>query len=214
MIFQALNLKSKRKSGEDPSALEAGLVEIGEDDTRDEAALRLERELAVVLARKPKHRAAAKPSTPAIEDDAPFIAATEPEGVSRAGRAESAPDPAMPAAMDARLSSEVATSEVTLRPAASPEEAQQRWMQSSRRKRRSLVMRKTASFVITLCVTAFIVSLTAVFLFGLPEDLAGFTAKPSPAELERTTFTGMPHKLKADAGDPTSAPVRLRWVAN
>lgn len=179
------------------------IADVGAED-RDDAALRLERELAVLLARKPLHRThIAGRDVDEDDGETPLVPVTGEEHASThdgstATRPDSGPEAhsaatGTPPADGATLQTETDTA--------------QRWMKSTRKNRRSALFRKSASVAITFVVTAFIISIVAVILFGLPDGVKQFTAAGDRTALITTRKVGTV-PVKANI-----APARLQWVS-
>lgn len=205
MILEAIGLRKKSPNDAAAGAAAGSESNVAKGAGADEASVRLERELAVLLARRPKHHPASVEDVGAVDDEVPFDFGETPEPASRS------PNPPNHAMDDAPPD---------LRP---PVEAagdtHTRWLKTTRRKRRSKALLKAASFAITLVVTAFIVSLVAVMLFGLPAPLKEFgslggtnaVAETGPAGLKpaasAVALPNAPGKLDSDVS-------RFGWLTS
>jgi hypothetical protein len=168
MTVQALTGNQSRS--EERAADNSSSASITSASNEDEATLRLERELAIVLGRRPRHQDQNDPASGDDElplQDAQTAAdhsddvAQPADNVDIAETAGAEPEPTA-----------AGQSEVGRRPQ-SGITTRERWLKSLKRTSRSKLMGVAASFAITLLVTAFILSLVAVFLFGLPTGLSG-----------------------------------------
>lgn len=193
MLFQALTGGGQTQDRKkDEAKVPAGAPAM-------DAEMRLERELAVILSRKPNQKRKAEPADDFV-DEAPYAGDdwdSEPQNY------ESATDEPADLAEAYRLDGEVDGPPVMHAfppPPDTPpsERSKEHWMRSTRRNRRSKFFRKTASFVITLVVTAFIVSLVAVILFGMPKGVGQLFSNPANI---------------AVVGQIKDPPSRLEWFA-
>lgn len=206
MMFQVFGNAAKPAERPEKSS---HIGELASTDTQidapEDASFRLEKELAVLLARKPKHRKMPTAFAADHDDEAPLLQADEggdrpPVQVAEtATRAKSGDDVVGEApGLDSASSVETVTN--------ADSETRDRWMKSTRRSRRSNLFRKTASVAITLAVTAFIISIVAAILFGLPDGFKNLIA----SNARTAAIAG-----KLDAAIPAEpVPVRLRWVSN
>ncbi|MCH9808585.1 MAG: hypothetical protein K0U74_12715 [Alphaproteobacteria bacterium] len=213
-IFKG-NSRKKAKPPPLPGEDETGLAADGADVSKTE--LRLERELAVLLARNPKHSPPKQAAPDDYDIDEPLhlseTAKTEVVGITPAPHAHGAETRASPLP-DESTPPTTATRNRGLGPR--PETP---WIKSAGRSHRASFVRKAASVAITLLVTGFIISIVAVILFGMP---SGFN--PPKAFADRTaTLTpasAKPHG-PATMKAPTTArtprqppPPRLQWVTH
>ena len=208
MMLQELVNGAKSAARGKKSSRKIEQASVSEDiGTADNAALRLERELAVLLARKPKHRK--RPPIADSEDldhEAPLLLDADEDNDDNPVRYKESLAAPNTTGTVAAEESEVATAENAKPVEKTESETCTRWMQSTRRSRRSNLFRKTASVAITFAVTAFIISVVAIILFGLPNGFkemiasndrtAAITSKVGPTEIAKP------------------APVRMRWVSH
>ncbi|MBU2582959.1 MAG: hypothetical protein KJ622_14710 [Alphaproteobacteria bacterium] len=205
MMFQVFGSGEKSAARNEPSPSAVNESLLGEHtEAGDEVSLRLERELAVVLARKPKHRwIAADALADDSDDETPIVfdtaanSSSEQSDVNQAAQEESADDiaPASnpPPQKIVSTSHHGGTAE--------------RWRKSTRINRRSHFFRKSASVAITFAVTAFIISIVAAILFGLPDGLRKLTSSNDRTALITTRSVGTIPVTAAPA------PARMQWVS-
>lgn len=160
----------------------------------DEAALRLERELAVVLSRKPQHHTLyTAPCTGEDDGETPLIHASEGNAAAYGERTRSAgtvsSNGLSPASAET-LTPPADCNTQHISATSSEPGTQERWMKSTRIHRRSALFRKSASVAVTFTVTTFIVLMVAVILFGLPNGARKFTAAGDRAALIKTRTVG------------------------
>jgi hypothetical protein len=168
MTVQALTGNQSRS--EEREADSSRSASITSASNEDEATLRLERELAIVLGRRPRHQD--QNDSASGDDELPLQDAQAVAGQSG--------DVAQPA--DNVGTTETAGAEPEPTAAGQSEGGRQpqpgittreRWLRSLKRASRLKLMGVAASFAITLLVIAFILALVAVFLFGLPTGMGG-----------------------------------------
>lgn len=204
-MLQVFSNRTKPAVGLDRSSRDtsADAASSGTDQSND-AALRLERELAVLLARKPKHRESSPGADLDPHDDEASLLPADEQGQS--GVLEShEPDAAETS------DSEVAQTETGATTSDAPvemrvAETRNRWMKSTQRSRRSSMFRKTASVAITFAVTTFIISVVAVILFGMPNGFKKLIA------LNDRTAAMTSKAVPTMAVDRATG--RMRWVSN
>ncbi len=174
-------------------------------DSSEDASLRLEKELAVLLARKPKHRISTQIADSEDHDDEASLLPADDSGFFDAvGEAEETVEIDIP---ETALGNETRTDAVASSEPSkmSDSETRERWMRSSWRSRRSNLFRKTASVAITFAVTTFIISIVAVILFGMPD---GFKKLIATNDRTAAISSNVSPTNTAD-----HAPVRMRWVS-
>lgn len=164
--------------------------------------VRLERELAALMSRQPKQspQPLAVPRQP-YDSETPLILNALTDEFDD-GRAYFGDDGHEGCAQEVQQA--VRPRFESSSPAVNRTKTRDRWLRSTRRNRRSTMFRKTASFAITLLVTAFIISIVAMILFGFPDGI------------KRLRTAGASNPTLAVGGVATvseTAPVRLRRVA-
>ncbi|MBU1211763.1 MAG: hypothetical protein KJ587_10880 [Alphaproteobacteria bacterium] len=205
MMFQIFATGTRSAGRHENSTRAIELVPIDAEADDDDASLRIEKELAVLLARKPKHRTKPAAADSRHDDEAP-LALMDEEVASTPGESDEAatPERIRKTAAEKVSGVEPASKVQTHQPGEST--TRDRWMKSTRRSRRSNLFRKTASVVITLVVTAFIISIVAAILFGLPDGFKDLLASNARTAAIAGTIDA------AVALEPVSP--RLRWVSN
>lgn len=185
----------------------------------DELALRLEKELAIVLSRRPKHHNKTLTASDLHDSEEPLLLDGAEELYVYANSATSeeastgddsvAENPAITKA-GANTTASERHERVAAKPAQGETATHSQWVKSTRRSRRTNMFRKTASVAITLTVTTFIISVVAVILFGLPNKLKRNFALQDSAAIVGSTAPSLAIKTKAVQTEP----VRSRWVSN
>ena len=218
MILQALGLKSQPQTG-NGAVNAAAAAQLDSTANEPAAELQLERDLAIVLARRPKATSDHQNFEDLVDDEIAFIGSEELSDTAlEAGslededaNAEPAPSQG-PAHLDETLVGVQARGQKL-----SPKETRDRWLKSSKRSRRSVMFRTAASFAITIFVTAFIVSIVAAILFGLPEGLDKFNLSTANATTEiattATSETAAPTEVAVESSDEGLPPPRLQWIS-
>lgn len=222
MILQALGLKNQSQTGQ--AAMDAAAANQLEAASPEQTAeLQLERDLAVVLARPPKFKPLSEDEEASgeDEDEMAFLGA---EDWSELADHCDATGAATPEGCENNSVTETAAQDETApeneRPRAaklSPSETRERWLKSTKRSRRSMLFRTAASFAITIVVTAFIVSVVAAILFGLPEgfDKLRVSASNSTTAVAQSanaepSASAQPTKTSSDDAVP---PPRMQWIS-
>ncbi|KUO58176.1 MAG: hypothetical protein APF80_12005 [Alphaproteobacteria bacterium BRH_c36] len=202
MMFQIFATGTRSAGRRENLSRAIELVPIdAETDVDEDTSLRIEKELAVLLARKPRHRKKTAATDAGHDDEAP-LALTGNDVDSTPAKSDEAAAPPSARKAAARKVSDVEFATVN----SGDSSTRDRWMKSTRRSRRSNLFRKTASVVITFTVTAFIISIVAAILFGLPKGFKDLLA----SNARTATIAG-----KVDAAvTPEPVSPRMRWVSN
>ncbi len=218
MMFQFFNSSGKRKSA--PVAPPIDVLNAQPDEAvTDSVELRLERELAVILARQPKHLSRQTSLENDFDADEPLgLPITEPDEIEAVDENSevAAASRFQPSEAEEPAGRHDAVREAGLGGTATP------WIKSAKRSRRTTMFRQASSVAITLLVTGFIISTVAVILFGMP---AGFSAPKVFADRTAELSTAKPaiHKVRSaarrakpatsQAASPAETPARLKWVS-
>ncbi len=216
MILQALGLKSQSQSGK-AAVNAAATAQLDPSANEPAGELQLERDLAVILARQPKPGSDHQTFEDFIDDELAFIGSEDLSDTAEENGAHETPDiDAVPAQTETHLD-ETLIGVQARAPKLSPTETRERWLKSSKRSRRSIMFRTAASFAITIFVTAFIVSIVAAILFGLPEgfEKLNLSAKKATTEIATTATaeTMAPDDGAQASNEDALPPPRLRWIS-
>lgn len=206
MIFQVFN-RSNRDAGKSP-AISAREIEqeITGNETLD-IEMRLERELAVLLARQPKHRVQNSSAADDFDDETPLFV-PPPDDIQDTDILAGDDNRDLSVADDRAADPELQPNEPARTGGLGPY-AKAPWLKSAGRSQRSIFVRQAASIAITVLVTGFIVAVVAVILFGMP------TGMSSPKTFaDRTATLVKPSSTAAATASSTAiSPARLQWVS-
>lgn len=206
MILQIFN-RSDREPGRTPAN---AAHEIDDEITGNETLdteIRLERELAVLLARQPKHRAKLTSTADDFDDEAPLFVPPL-DDIQNTDILAGDDDRDLSVADERAAGHGIQPNEPARTGGLGPY-AKAPWLKSAGRPQRSIFVRQAASIAITVLVTGFIVAVVAVILFGMP------TGMSSPKTFaDRTATLVKPSSTAAATASSTAiSPARLQWVS-
>lgn len=203
MTHQALTKKQSHREGRNADAGETSAnADISSTSNGDETRRRLEFELAIVLARQPKHQSSLDPEDSSGKGPMKESGSAPDVYGAHSGTSDTAFGDEL---TTAQAGADMADGDQDGAPSQSVATRRQRWLKSARRTTRTRSMATVASFAITLLVTVFILSLVAVFLFGLPASLSHIDGATGATSARQTS-----HSAKRAEPNPVAA--RSSWT--
>ena len=175
---------TKKQSHRADAVETSSCADISSTSNADETRRRLEFELAVVLARQPKHQGSPDPIDG--NGNGP-LEVPESARVTRGARGGALDTAIGDEPMVPEAGTDVTAGDQVGAPSLSGEARRKRWLRSTRRTTDAWSMGTVASFAITLLVTAFILSLVAVSLFGVPTSISGQDGAPGDTSAKQAS---------------------------